>query len=201
MYNKCRSFHEAGGRFNSYQVRPRGHMKTAWNNYHFIIYWVWYKRHFTVYMWVDLSASDWSWSWPWCFCRFDKNRLSAQRDLDTLKNAYTHGDPVPRFHYENRTFSMVKCVRIRHHPHAEIQRRSERVDETQWRTVQRLHMLFFFVSIHSRYMYVLTVVCMCLAGHVQSWAIMIWKLLSCAALTIICLKVTRLTESYLYFMK
>ena len=40
--------------------------------------------------------------------RFDKMALNARRDLDALKNAYKHDDPVPRFHYETRTFSLVK---------------------------------------------------------------------------------------------
>ena len=32
----------------------------------------------------------------------------CRKDLDALRNAYKHGDPVPRFHYENRQFSMVR---------------------------------------------------------------------------------------------
>lgn len=41
--------------------------------------------------------------------RFDKMGDSTRKDLDALKNAYDHGDPVPRFHYETRQFSLVKC--------------------------------------------------------------------------------------------
>ena len=33
---------------------------------------------------------------------------SLQKDLDALKNALRHNDPVPKFHYENRTFSIVQ---------------------------------------------------------------------------------------------
>jgi len=42
--------------------------------------------------------------------RFDKMYQSTRKDLEALKNAYQHGDPVPRFHYETRQFSLVQCV-------------------------------------------------------------------------------------------
>ncbi|XP_077991493.1 coiled-coil and C2 domain-containing protein 1-like [Glandiceps talaboti] len=41
--------------------------------------------------------------------QFDKWSTSCRQDLDTVKNAYAHGDPVPRFHYDQKTFRMVKC--------------------------------------------------------------------------------------------
>lgn len=41
--------------------------------------------------------------------KFDKMCQSSRKDLDSLKNAYEHGDPVPRFHYETRQFSLVQC--------------------------------------------------------------------------------------------
>ncbi|XP_014774893.1 coiled-coil and C2 domain-containing protein 1-like [Octopus bimaculoides] len=41
--------------------------------------------------------------------RFQTLEQSCIKDLDSLKNALHHGDPVPRFHYETTTFSMVKC--------------------------------------------------------------------------------------------
>ena len=40
--------------------------------------------------------------------RFEKMGQNARKDLDSLKNAYKHGDPVPRFHYETRTFTLVQ---------------------------------------------------------------------------------------------
>jgi len=42
--------------------------------------------------------------------RFDKMYQSTRKDLEALKNAYQHGDPVPRFHYETRQFSLVQYV-------------------------------------------------------------------------------------------
>ena len=201
MYNKCRSFHEAGGRFNSYQVRPRGHMKTAWNNYHFIIYWVWYKRHFTVYMWVDLSASDWSWSWPW--------RFAGSTRID-----WVHSVTLTRWKTRTRTAIRYLAFTTRTEPfpwssaYAFVITRIPQSSAVQSALMKRNDVQYNdYTCCSVWYPYTadnaLTAVCtcMCFAGHVQSWAIMIWKLLSCAALTIICLKVTRLTESYLYFMK
>ncbi|XP_074661953.1 coiled-coil and C2 domain-containing protein 1-like [Tubulanus polymorphus] len=41
--------------------------------------------------------------------KFEKMAQNSRKDLDVLKNAYRHGDPVPRFHYENRKFTMVQC--------------------------------------------------------------------------------------------
>ena len=43
-------------------------------------------------------------------CRFDKMGQNSRKDLAALKNAYKHGDPVPRFHYETRTFTLVQLV-------------------------------------------------------------------------------------------
>ncbi|CAE1174113.1 CC2D1 [Acanthosepion pharaonis] len=55
------------------------------------------SKHFTK-MGDVLSAS-----------RFQKLEQGCTKDLDSLKNAHKHGDPVPRFHYETKTFSMVQC--------------------------------------------------------------------------------------------
>ncbi|ESO05589.1 hypothetical protein HELRODRAFT_191334 [Helobdella robusta] len=33
----------------------------------------------------------------------------SRKDLESLKNAFQHSDPVPRFHYETRQFSVVHC--------------------------------------------------------------------------------------------
>lgn len=41
-------------------------------------------------------------------CRFDKMGQNSRKDLAAVKNAYKHGDPVPRFHYETRTFTLVQ---------------------------------------------------------------------------------------------
>ncbi|XP_052776019.1 coiled-coil and C2 domain-containing protein 1-like isoform X2 [Mya arenaria] len=41
--------------------------------------------------------------------KFQKMESGLQKDLEALKNALRHKDPVPKFHYENRTFSMVQC--------------------------------------------------------------------------------------------
>ena len=40
--------------------------------------------------------------------RFEKMEKGCRKDLDALKNAFKHNDPVPKFHYENKTFSMVQ---------------------------------------------------------------------------------------------
>lgn len=42
------------------------------------------------------------------FVRFDKMENGCRKDLDALKNAFKHSDPVPKFHYENKTFSLVQ---------------------------------------------------------------------------------------------
>ncbi|XP_048761328.1 coiled-coil and C2 domain-containing protein 1-like isoform X2 [Ostrea edulis] len=41
--------------------------------------------------------------------KFDKMENGCRKDLDALKNAFKHSDPVPKFHYENKTFSLVQC--------------------------------------------------------------------------------------------
>ncbi|XP_071161809.1 coiled-coil and C2 domain-containing protein 1-like isoform X3 [Mytilus edulis] len=41
--------------------------------------------------------------------KFEKMEKGCRKDLESLKNAFRHNDPVPKFHYENRTFSLVKC--------------------------------------------------------------------------------------------
>ncbi|KAK3090097.1 hypothetical protein FSP39_009170 [Pinctada imbricata] len=41
--------------------------------------------------------------------KFEKMEQGCRKELDALKNAFKHNDPVPKFHYENRTFSMVQC--------------------------------------------------------------------------------------------
>ncbi|ELU18816.1 hypothetical protein CAPTEDRAFT_161585 [Capitella teleta] len=40
--------------------------------------------------------------------RFDKMGQNSRKDLAALKNAFKHGDPVPRFHYETRSFTLVQ---------------------------------------------------------------------------------------------
>ncbi|XP_050400468.1 coiled-coil and C2 domain-containing protein 1-like isoform X2 [Patella vulgata] len=40
--------------------------------------------------------------------KFQKLEQNCRKDLDALKNAFRHGDPVPRFHYETKSFSMVQ---------------------------------------------------------------------------------------------
>lgn len=41
--------------------------------------------------------------------KFQKMEQGCRKDLEALKNAFRHHDPVPKFHYENRTFSLVQC--------------------------------------------------------------------------------------------
>ncbi|XP_035827871.1 coiled-coil and C2 domain-containing protein 1-like isoform X2 [Aplysia californica] len=41
--------------------------------------------------------------------KFQKLEQNNRRDLESLKSAFRHGDPSPRFHYETRSFSMVQC--------------------------------------------------------------------------------------------
>lgn len=41
--------------------------------------------------------------------RFETMLLNAKKDFDFVRNSKKRGDPVPRFHYETRTFSIVKC--------------------------------------------------------------------------------------------
>ncbi|XP_055329566.1 coiled-coil and C2 domain-containing protein 1-like [Paramacrobiotus metropolitanus] len=41
--------------------------------------------------------------------RFDKFNQHARKDLEALRNAFKHALPVPKFHYETRVFSVVKC--------------------------------------------------------------------------------------------
>lgn len=41
--------------------------------------------------------------------KFQKMEQGLQKDLQALKNGLRHNDPVPKFHYENRTFSLVQC--------------------------------------------------------------------------------------------
>lgn len=33
----------------------------------------------------------------------------AVKDLDSVKSAYTHNQPVPLYHYEKRTYQTVDC--------------------------------------------------------------------------------------------
>jgi hypothetical protein len=40
--------------------------------------------------------------------RFQKMEQGCRKDLESLKSARRHGDPVPRFHYETRSFSVVQ---------------------------------------------------------------------------------------------
>ena len=40
--------------------------------------------------------------------RFEKMGADTKKDLNAVKNAYKHGDPVPRYHHETRTFSLVQ---------------------------------------------------------------------------------------------
>ncbi|PVD23464.1 hypothetical protein C0Q70_16736 [Pomacea canaliculata] len=41
--------------------------------------------------------------------KFQKLEQGCRKDLDSLKSALRHGDPVPKFHYETRSFSVVQC--------------------------------------------------------------------------------------------
>ncbi|XP_014248106.1 coiled-coil and C2 domain-containing protein 1-like isoform X2 [Cimex lectularius] len=41
--------------------------------------------------------------------RFENLAVDTKKDLDTVKIACNKDDPVPRFHYEMRTFSIVRC--------------------------------------------------------------------------------------------
>ncbi|XP_028406350.1 coiled-coil and C2 domain-containing protein 1-like isoform X2 [Dendronephthya gigantea] len=40
--------------------------------------------------------------------RFEKLALNCKKDYDSLQSAFKHGKPPPRYHYENRTFSIVR---------------------------------------------------------------------------------------------
>ncbi|CAH1253517.1 CC2D1A [Branchiostoma lanceolatum] len=40
--------------------------------------------------------------------KLERMGQASRQDLDTVKNAHNHGDPPPRFHYETRTFRLVK---------------------------------------------------------------------------------------------
>ncbi|XP_059170494.1 coiled-coil and C2 domain-containing protein 1-like [Physella acuta] len=40
--------------------------------------------------------------------KFQKLEQNNRKDLESLKSSHRHGDPVPKFHYETRTFSMVQ---------------------------------------------------------------------------------------------
>jgi coiled-coil and C2 domain-containing protein 1 len=40
--------------------------------------------------------------------KFEKFNQQSRKDLDSLRNAFNHSLPTPRFHYETRTFSVVK---------------------------------------------------------------------------------------------
>ncbi|KAL8578171.1 hypothetical protein ACOMHN_051726 [Nucella lapillus] len=41
--------------------------------------------------------------------KFQKLEQSCRQDLESLKTAKNRGDPVPKFHYETRTFSVIQC--------------------------------------------------------------------------------------------
>ncbi|KAL5022471.1 hypothetical protein ScPMuIL_001626 [Solemya velum] len=41
--------------------------------------------------------------------KFQQMEKNSRKDLESLKSAFRSGDPVPEFHYENRTFSLVQC--------------------------------------------------------------------------------------------
>jgi len=40
--------------------------------------------------------------------QFENLAVSAAGDLTALKNAYQRRDPLPKFHYENRLFNILK---------------------------------------------------------------------------------------------
>ncbi|XP_014668569.1 PREDICTED: coiled-coil and C2 domain-containing protein 1-like [Priapulus caudatus] len=40
--------------------------------------------------------------------KYDKMAEGCKKDLDALRHAFKHGDPVPKFHYDNRTMSVVQ---------------------------------------------------------------------------------------------
>lgn len=42
--------------------------------------------------------------------RFEQQALHCKKDLDVIRMARKHKHPVPRFHYETRSFSIVQSV-------------------------------------------------------------------------------------------
>lgn len=40
---------------------------------------------------------------------FENLANQSQKDLESLRNGFKHGDPVPRFHYETKRFPMLQC--------------------------------------------------------------------------------------------
>lgn len=61
------------------------------------IYFSHIEHWFTIFYYVDIVIF-----------RFEKMENGCRKDLDALKNAFKHNDPVPKFHYENKTFSLVQ---------------------------------------------------------------------------------------------
>ena len=39
--------------------------------------------------------------------KFEQMAVHAKKDLDAVRNAFKRKDPVPKFHYETRSFSRV----------------------------------------------------------------------------------------------
>ncbi|XP_046857725.1 coiled-coil and C2 domain-containing protein 1B-like [Xenia sp. Carnegie-2017] len=40
--------------------------------------------------------------------RFEKLEINCRHDYDSLQSSFKHGNPPPRYHYENRTFHNVR---------------------------------------------------------------------------------------------
>lgn len=40
--------------------------------------------------------------------RFEQYALHSKKDLDVVRSVRKHNHPVPRFHYETRSFSIVQ---------------------------------------------------------------------------------------------
>jgi len=41
---------------------------------------------------------------------FEQHLAVNRKDLDALRNAFKHGEPPPKFHYESKTFQLVQCA-------------------------------------------------------------------------------------------
>lgn len=41
---------------------------------------------------------------------FEQYLAVNRKDLDALRNAFKHGEPPPKFHYESKTFQLVQCA-------------------------------------------------------------------------------------------
>lgn len=41
--------------------------------------------------------------------KFEKEILHSKKDLDAVRAGFKRGDTPPKFHYENRSFTMIQC--------------------------------------------------------------------------------------------